>query len=1264
MPTGDLLPGGTPVPAKPELDREPARFDICGPLPGPGVSVLEASAGTGKTYTLAALVTRMIAEGVVELPGALVVTFTRMATGELRDRARGRLASTEASLRGYLGDGELSPDDELARLLASGCRAEVAERQGRLAAALSNFDSATITTTHGFCHMVLSELGVWGEVAPGAALLEDATDMLEEVVDDLCARYALASGRTGRPSALPFGRKEAGLLAAKAVGNPGTELAIPVDPADSSEPGLRTRFAHGVRVEMERRLRAANLLTYDDVLVRLAKALADPVRGPAARARLRKQYQVVLVDEFQDTDQVQWDVVRQAFADGTTRLVLIGDPKQAVYAFRGADVYAYLRAARSAHQRFTLDDNWRSDAQLLAAYDAMLQPLRLGHPEIVYRPARPGARREGSALAGFPVNVPLRARLVERSAPGLTRTKTGLPQKGSATKWVAEDLARDIAALLSSGARLIDDGDCNSYGDGHSDGDGGAGRAATGGGSPGGRPVGPEDIGVLVGTNLQAEVVQAALRAAGVPVAVSGADSVLATPAASDWAVLLSALEQPASRSLAVAVALTPFFGKGADELARGDEALWEGVHGRLHEWSALVRHAGTAALFGKVCAEEDLPARLLAELEGERRLTDLGHVAELLHAEEVRSHLGLAALRGWLSRRGAGRAGGDGSPSGTSSVPGGAAAARSRRLDSGLAAVQVMTVHRAKGLEFPVVYCPFLWDNGRGEVMGGPVVFHDGADDDKRKLDVGCKGPLPSYKQHFLTAQAEGRGEALRQMYVALTRARHQLVLWWVEVHDCQHSALGRTLLCRDARGEVAPRGWAKAPESAQVRAAFQKIARKEPNLVSVEPAVWAPAQRWERRAVGDGLPPMATASFDRELDLDWRRSSYTSLTAGAHAGSPALEMVGTEPESLGTADEPSPAQAVASRATGAAYEGPEEEVSQRAVPSLLGEMAAGPEAGTFVHGVLEAVDFAALDLRAALEVAVGERLALYPGPEADLGMLVEGLDAVLSTPLGPAVDGARLRDVSCSDRLDELRFELPLAGGDNPCADVAMSDLAALFEEYSEQIPPLGSYAAALAVPELSSVLRGYLTGSLDLVVRRLDAAGRQRFFVVDYKTNRLGAPGEGLSAWHYRQAALEAEMCRCHYPLQATLYLVALHRYLRWRLPGYDPGTALGGALYLFVRGMVGPGTPAPGGRPCGVFTWSPPASFVVAVSDLLSGTRSSHADRPGTRPPSKRPPGKQPPGTALPGPELAGAPAVAGRATGPVTATAWRPTSGGH
>jgi exodeoxyribonuclease V beta subunit len=215
----------------------------------------------------------------------------------------------------------------------------------------------------------------------------------------------------------------------------------------------------------------------------------------------------------------------------------------------------------------------------------------------------------------------------------------------------------------------------------------------------------------------------------------------------------------------------------------------------------------------------------------------------------------------------------------------------------------------------------------------------------------------------------------------------------------------------------------------------------------------------------------------------------------------------------------------------------------------------------------------------------------------------VVAGLRAAIETPLGPLVADTRLRDLSRADRLEELEFELPLVGGDRPTGLLRLAPIGDLLREHLPAGDPLAGYAARLDDPLLRQEVRGYLTGSIDLVLRLRGANGVPWFAIVDYKTNWLGPPGEELASGHYRPAALAAEMLHSHYGLQALLYTVALHRYLRWRLPGYDAGQNLAGVLYLFLRGMTGPDTPVADGMRHGVFAWRPPKLLVQRLSDLV-------------------------------------------------------------
>jgi exodeoxyribonuclease V beta subunit len=1104
------------------------QFDLIGPLPT-GVTVLEASAGTGKTYTIAGLAARHVCEG-VRLEELLLVTFTRMATGELRERVRERLVSAERTLAGA------PPTDPLNEFLAAGSPEQVAERRARLTRALADFDAATIATTHAFCQEVLGGLGIAGDLEPDTAFVEDIGELVDEVVDDLYVRRF--HGHDGAP---PFGRSQAGQIAYAAVANPNA----PIAPATGNVAEMRRRLAEAVRKELEHRKRRLAVMTFDDLLTRLDNALADD----AVAARLRGRYRVVLVDEFHDTDPIQWSIVQRAFAAQGVTLVLIGDPKQAIYAFRGADVYAYLDAARAAQARPTLEVNWRSDQPLIDAYDALFGGLKLGHPGIAYRHVQAAEDHQASRLTHAPASAPLRIRVVHRDEPSIELTKSGkYAAVGSARAHVAMDVAADLVALLSSGARVD------------------------------GEEVRPRHIAVLVPTNRNAALIRDALDEARIPAVINGAGSVFGTAPARDWLRLLEAMERPAAPSRARSAALTSFVGWSAEQVASAGEDLWEDVHRRLHDWARVLRNRGVASLMETITLTERLPERVLITADGERRLTDLRHVGQLLHAAASAEHMGTAALTVWLRRRIA-EAEDD-----TSNEE------RSRRLESDAEAVQVLTVHRSKGLEFPIVYAPFLWEPGWIPKKGAPVFFHDPAADDARTIDVSLHGA--GYDDHYAQSLIEERGEDLRLAYVALTRARHQAVIWWAGSWDSRNSALTRMLFAADDEGNVAT--WQSSPpEDSDAVERFETLAAAAPGCISVERSRLGLPVSWcgplpSREA-------LAAAVFDRGLDWHWRRTSFSDITAGAYearvASEPEEEPVVVEDEPELSTPRPAPAAAP--------HSGP------LALPALLAAMPAGVAVGTFVHRVFEGTDFAAPDLDAELGAQVAAAQAWRSIDIGDTAVAIAGLRAAIETPLGPLLDGASLRSVERADRLDELEFELPLAGGDEPTGRFTLAAVGEVLRSLVPAGDPLSGYGDRLDDPELRRDVRGYLTGFLDLVVRVRDGDGVPRFAVLDYKTNWLGAPGEELQAWHYRPDALAAEMQRDHYGLQALFYTVALHRYLRWRVAGYDPERNLGGVLYLFVRGMTGPDTPVVDGRACGVFAWRPPDGLVEALSDALDG-----------------------------------------------------------
>ncbi len=1090
-------------------------FDLRGPLPAhPSTTVLEASAGTGKTFALAALVTRYLAEGVARLDEMLLITFGRAASRELRERVRSQIRDAAAVFDdpGLIGDNEL-----LEHLFDCDDRERVARRD-RLRDALANFDAATIATTHQFCQLVLKSLGVAGDTDAGVTLVESLDDLVVEIVDDL---YLSRFGQ--RVEDPPFSRGEGLTLAREAVNNPGTQLR-PSDPAPGTEADARLGFANAVLTELERRKRRAGILGYDDLLSRLATALQAP--DSPARARMRERWRIVMVDEFQDTDLTQWQVVERAFS-GQCTVILIGDPKQAIYAFRGGDIVTYLQAARTAGERRTLDVNWRSDSALVERLQTVLRGAELGDPKIKVHDV--DAHYRGHRLAGAPHNTPFRLRVVSRAAFGVSGTKT-IPMDRLRAH-VADDLAADVRALLASGATFD------------------------------GRALAPGDVAVIVETHGDARACREALARAGVAAVSTGGADVFASQAAKDWLCLLEAFDQPHRNGLVRAAAATMFFGETADSLAAGGDALTERLADTLRQWADRARERGMAAVFD-AAQRAGMSQRVLGWSGGERDMTDLAHVGQLLHNCAHRERLGLPALRDWLRRECAEHS---------------EDAERVRRLDSDAAAVQVMTVWVSKGLQYPIVYLPFAFN--RNVKTRDLVLFHD--DDGTRCLHIGGDAS-PDVHEAQRRNRLEEAGDNIRQTYVALTRAQSQVVAWWAPSWDEPNGGLSRLLRARSVDDAVVPERCDKDITDDDALACFR--AWENAGGPAVEESEVAAAPPVAASAEPEGL---GVRRFDRSIDMAWRRTSYSGLIRAAD-----VPLVSSEPEVVALDDETGNIP-VAETAAGIGAD----------VVSPMSELPSGATFGSLVHKVLETADPMASDLAAELEASVREHAVWWPVDVSPTD-LAKALVPMHDTPLGPLAEGLTLRQIGLADRLRELDFEIPLAGGDlDPGRGASLADVGRLLGEYLGPDDPLKPYADRLRSAGLDArPLRGYLSGSIDAVLRI--RSGGDRYLVVDYKTNRLGDHGRELTAADYGQPQLAGAMLHSDYPLQALLYVVVLHRFLRWRQPGYDPARHLGGVLYLFLRGMCGAATPVIDGRPCGVFSWQPPVGLVVALSDLLA------------------------------------------------------------
>ncbi|PUA82918.1 UvrD-helicase domain-containing protein [Nocardioides currus] len=1100
-------------------------FDITRDL-APGITLLEASAGTGKTWTIAALVAKHVASGQVGLDEMLVVTFTRAASQELRERVRGQL---DQAVQVLTDPTTREPGNRLHDWLLDADPAVLDTRRERLTTALVAFDGATIATIHQFCQLVLRSLGVAGDTDAGATLVEDLEQLTTEVVDDL---YLARFGDQESPA---WTRTQALALAREVVGDPRAviEPVAVLAEAPDSPAATRVRFATEVLEEVERRKRRLGILSYDDLLSQLADALRE--EDSPARVRMRRRWKFVLIDEFQDTDPVQWQVFQRAFAD-TTTMVLIGDPKQAIYAFRGGDIVTYLEAADAASTTQTLGVNWRSDQQLLDRLQAVLQGAALGDPRIAVHPVE--AHHTESRLEG--AGEPFRLRVVRRHELGAgPRAKPGVAQW---REHVIADAAHDIKRLIQ----------CRPTFDG--------------------RELLPGDIAVLAARRSELEATQEALLAIGVPSVINAGGSVFHTPAAGEWLTLLEALEQPHRADRVRAAALTSFFPHDAASLDAGGDELTDELAERVRMMADVLTTRGVAAVL-EVTVVAGLTARVLGRVGGERTLTDLRHIGESLHRVSVEDRLGVVGLLSWLREQ-------------VADDKLEVASERTRRLDSDAAAVQLVTIHGSKGLEYPVVYLPTLWNRYVGNDPEIPL-FHD--DEGRRCRDVGGRSPF--HRHSVARHWREDAGESLRLLYVALTRAQSQVVAWYAPAErNTPASPLHRMLLGRRPQGADVPDEQPLVDEDRLVDILGQWEAA---GGAAVELATLTPPDATPLERSSDEL---AVRAFDRSVDTAWRRTSYSSLSAAgaAHADAGSWAEPLSEPE-----DPPEIGDALL-----LAEDDAPADIELAAVRSPMAGLPVGATFGSLVHAVLEHADPAASDFRAELLEHIADQLVWWP-VDLDPDELADALVQVCTSPLGPLADDLTLLDLRLPDRLRELDFELPLAGGDvadYPTTAVRLGDLAPVLRRHLPAGDPVLSYAETLDhdADLADQPLRGYLTGSIDVVLRVGD-----RFLTVDYKTNWLGDLDAPLSAHDYRPAVLDEAMGHSDYPLQALLYTVVLHRFLRWRLPTYEPAAHLGGVLYLYLRGMCGPETPRVDGAPCGVFAWRPPVALVEELSALLDG-----------------------------------------------------------
>jgi exodeoxyribonuclease V beta subunit len=1177
-------------------DRGRQEFD---PLRVPlnGTHLVEANAGTGKTHSLASLFLRIVVDGEIDLAGIAMVTFTDAAARELRVRLRERLVELERALEAAPGAGQGDAlVEELQRRVAAVPHARLRQR---VRDALLRFDEMTVATIHGFCRRALERLGLpagigesedpaplrhalmedfwrqrvlggdareatwaltlWGgpddlarelaeaHIVPAAAL-DPAYDPQHYVgvsgalkgayeqgralyasgqLDATIAMLETATYRKEKPSKSPYDADglarmreilatwfEAGdplawpLLAVDGL-RPATALAwrnkvktaktwapIPdpltrwaetwFDAAGAHERLRVTRFRHEalafVRAGMARLRAETGRITHDDLVADLDVAL----ERPEAVATLARRYRLGVVDEFQDTDARQYAIFARIFRAGTDAgLFLVGDPKQAIYRFRGGDIHAYARAALEADAHWSLSGNWRADPGLIDAVNALFERPGAPHPFgvefIGYTPShlpatrtpKPSPWRSDSPMVLWHAAVPAADKAPNKEVMG---------------EMAAQHTAAEIASVL---AQARDAG------------------------------IDAPSIAVLAATNDQLLEVANALTAWRIPALAVARDSVYASDAAADLEHLLRALLEGGERGFAAACA-RPLFGLPLAQVARANDAddadAWWALRDELRRcW----QERGPLALLLRLLPE--VAPRWIGEADGARRYADLLHVGELLADRRSRGE-GMDDEVAWLSARR--RAVAQRLPPARDELPRPLAQAGS---------VELLTVHRSKGLQFDIVFAPYLWgarNAPRADALR-PVKFH--AADGSLRVDLGSDELDRHQREHA----AEELHEGLRHAYVALTRARHRCYTFWG-----RSTAMAKAPLAALLHPAQAPDGELPGPlDETEVEAGLARIAAASSGAIAIVPADPIPGPvAWQAPAT---LALAARAA--RRVVIPARRSlSFSALAAAGSA-----DVADHDALDPGRSADP-----LAPTGPIAAYP-------------------RGPRVGECVHLALERIEFAQWPdgrCRAAFDAACRR----FRYGEAEREVFTEWIGQALGTQLLP---GLKLDGLAPTAYVRELEFHFSIDGNAQ-----ALGAALALDPRYQRD---------DAAIARLPSRLHGLMHGYIDLVL-----AHEGRWHVVDYKTNYLGGQQLDYAPEGLAQAVREGD-----YDLQYLIYLVAVHRHLRHRLGAtYDPARQLGGALYLFVRGMTRDGRH-------GVHRDLPPLAVIEALDRAFDGAKSA-------------------------------------------------------
>lgn len=1153
------------------------------PLVPGGRSLIEASAGTGKTWTISVLYLRLLLEPAgAELapltPRQIVVaTFTDAAAQELRARVRARLIWAEQLAVDTIEADTFAVPEAAApdmawlfrRWSADGIQAR--RDLQRLRLALAELDLAPITTLHGLCRRILSDYPFESGSPFGLGEMISGDSVLDELADDLWRR--LQQGGADPPNLVSTRTREALRTRLKFCLMPGVglwapsadeiERELPVGQADSMEqfaartdvwaltPTGRqsttlknailalakwmrdrssfpsdTNFKHladraaqldpnrrdillaepamqavdrilryigyamhrpeilawqewtqQIREWRDERLAASGRLTFDDLLTRVHTALSNGTRDLADR--LFAEWKVALIDEFQDTDAQQYAILDRIYRDAEDaprgRLVMIGDPKQAIYRFRGGDIDTYLAAKADVESKLELGINFRSSRAYVAAINELFG--RAG--EVLSSDANHPIRFHPVAASARCDDEPYQAPDDEAARPLVLHYNPTVADSASDRQQLAlTACANQIATMLQDGAYRIGD-----------------------------KALEPGDIAVLLPTNPQVLELRELLQQRQVPCVGAGKSSVFDTVWARELQIVLYAVEHAGDEG-AVRAALASRLG-GLDfaqlsELRDAPDA-WQAHAHHFVELKHMWQRDGVLAVV--LAFAQDAMTRMPEAAARERALTDLRHLGELLQEQSENVH-GAGQLLAWLAeqRAGGGDSGGE------------AADEQQLRIESDARRVRLMTLHASKGLEFPIVFLPLMWDHRKHGFDKTPVIHE--ALCGQRVIGFGGEAKA-QYDQ-------EGQDERFRVLYVALTRA----------VHACHVYALPPQRAASARSKEPL-----QDPDRSALDVLIERLRERMPDLTQLEHLRWIEGEwSWPKTFY-------RPASIPTDLQLQWLPLPASSVFENSWSFSALTRMQASPLREEDPADD----EAVAGVAMEvdvdvSALEANDEPLSRVPNAEILElSMLKGPGFGNALHEVFEEripgtplAEQGGLINRALRDAGV--RLVDL-APSTAIARIARRLDATLAAELAP---GLRLAALQARHQRAEMAFHFVVDA-------VSIRRLREVTTHHGDaDLVPSGIPAATL---------RGLMTGKIDLV---FEHAGR--FHVLDYKSNHLGD-----SLADYAPEALATAMDAHHYRFQALLYTIALDRYLRQRIAGYRRSEHLGDAIYLFVRAV---------------------------------------------------------------------------------------------